>query len=173
MMRENSFFNILFATFASIVAVVQIIHFLVFADDYFGMQETFNFSKVYLKIFFIAFLLARIGVTFSLALMADSLISAIVALGIQALFVIVIAIVRPFSSMISNVIILISEMMSLGAFSSIYVFEGLDGIESTGGWVLLGLGGMVCSLGLTHIVYSIYEMCKSSARVNKISPIRP
>ena len=63
-------------------------------------------------------------------------------------------------------------MMTLGAFSSIYVFEGLDGIESTGGWVLLGLGAVTCSLGFTHIIFSIYEMCKSSAKVNKILPLR-
>ena len=53
---------------------------------------------------------------------------AIIALSFQACFVILLAIVRPFCSMVSNVIILICELMTLGAFSSIYVFEGLDGI---------------------------------------------
>ena len=43
MIRAPTFFNILFVTFASLVAIIQIIHFLVYADEYFGMKETFNF----------------------------------------------------------------------------------------------------------------------------------
>ena len=60
--------------------------------------------------------------------------------------------------------------MTLGSFTSIYVFEGLDGNESTGGWFLLGMSAGVGALMLASIIHNTYLICTNTAKVLKINP---
>ena len=103
MVRVSGFFNICFAVGASLIVIVQIGHFIVNAQQYYGMNETFNFEKAYIKVFFVGLLINRLGICFCLALISeDALMSCIAAIAFQASFVIILAIVRPFFSMITN-----------------------------------------------------------------------
>ena len=46
----------------------QIIHFIVYAKNYFGMKETFDFQKSYFKIFLCAFIISRLSLCLSLGI---------------------------------------------------------------------------------------------------------
>ena len=61
-------------------------------------------------------------------------------------------------------------MLALGAFASIYVLEGLEGSESTGAWVLLGISCAITVVIFVQIVHGIYTVCTFSQKVSKISP---
>ena len=171
MIRVDGFFNICFAVGASVIIIVQAGHFMMHAQQYYGMNETFNFEKAYLKVFFVGLLINRLGVCFCLSLISeDSLMSCIAAIGIQSSFIIMLAIVRPFLSMLTNAFLIASELMTLGAFTSIYVFEGLDGSESTGGWFLLGMSAGVGVMMLASIIHNTYMICTNTAKMLKINP---
>ena len=60
--------------------------------------------------------------------------------------------------------------MTLGGFTSIYVFEGLDGSESTGGWFLLGMSAGMGVLMLASIIHNTYMVCMNKAKTLKINP---
>lgn len=109
MIRVSGFFNICFAVGASIIVIVQAGHFMMHAQQYYGMNETFNFEKVYVKVFFVGLLLDRLGICFCLSLIGeDALMSCIGAMAVKCCFIIMIAIVRPFLSMLTNGFIIAS-----------------------------------------------------------------
>ena len=109
MIRVSGFFNICFAIGASLIIIVQAGHFMMNAQQYYGMNETFNFEKTYLKVFFVGLLLNRLGICFCLSLIGeDALMSCIAAIAVQSCFIIMIAIVRPFLSMVTNAFIIAS-----------------------------------------------------------------
>ena len=171
LMRSSSFLNICFTAVGSLITLGQIIHFLAYANTYHGMNETFNFPDVHLKIFLTGFLINRIGITFCLSLIEDDpLMSCIAAMAFQACYVIFLCIIRPFSSKLINGLLISSEVMTLGAFSSIYVLEGLEGHESTGGWFLLGASSAICLLTTVAMGYNIYTVCYSASKATKINP---
>lgn len=156
LIRSSQFMNVCFAVAAGIIAIGQMAHFVINAKTYFGMPETFNFETVHFKTFIIGFCVGRVGIAFCLSLVDDPLMSCIGALAVQACLVVFICIIRPFSSHVVNGLFIASETMTLGAFVSIYVFEGLDGSESTGAWTLLGMAAGIVAIVIASLVFNIY-----------------
>ena len=131
----------------------------------------FDFTRVYFKTFIVGFFLLRVAICFSIALIEeDPLMGCITAIAAQSCSVIFLAVLRPFNSVLINGFLISTELLALGSFVSIYVFEGLDGSESTGAWVLLGMGSAITCIVFGQVVHSIYSVCTYSKTSTKINP---
>ena len=126
LMRASGFMNICFAIVATAIVIGFFIHFLLYGPTYFGMYMIFDFTRIYFKTFIIGFFILRVAICLSISLIdQDPLMGCIAAMAASACSVIFLAVIRPFLSMVTNALFITSELLALGAFTSIYVLEGL------------------------------------------------
>lgn len=158
-------FGIILVCVTVAIYLYQIIHFLIKARKYFGIENTFDFKKVYFKVFFVAFIVERITLCVCLGVIEDPTYAAISGIICQGIFIIFMAVLRPFISLVSNILVIIGEMLSLGFYVAVLMMDGIRENEWLNTWAMVGITLGISAIGVASLIYNFYfDFCSGNSK---------
>ena len=90
----------------------------------------------------------------------------------EGILLLIVAILRPFSYLLTNIFLVIGQTMTIGFFASIYALEGMKESEKKSGWGMIGIFLALCTIGVFNLIHSIYLDCLTSAKKNAIVHVK-
>ena len=169
---EPTFTNIVFGSVAMGMIAVQAVYVVKKGEDYFGFKETFDLSeKGHYKKVMTTFFLSRIGACFCLAFVLKNPIHGLIGSAVfEGAFCIMMFYGRPFVSFSNNILIMISEMLSIVFFALTYASKSLQQPnyrESCVKAMSFTIGTMVV-IAVGSLAYSIYYDCINKGKKAKV-----
>lgn len=159
---EITVMNLVFACVAGAIVLFQVAHFLVYAKEYFGMENTIG-NVNFFRAFIAVFVVSRLTSCVILGTVQDEPEMAVVGvIASEGILIMILCVLRPFLHLICNLLVIFGEMLSCFFFVSIYTMEGMKENEWTCGWMMIGALCGIGVAGVANLGYSIYKDCTSS-----------